>query len=165
MHGSKENDKEIFGYTAEEWDYIWSMMLVDRAWSLPAITDRYGNPLKDNLAPELFIKYIAHDIRCNILVFDLQLNIIQYCSANQLKDNNVVFDSPVLLYSTGNHFQSIHPVTSRKDFFDEYARNLERGQSTLNIEPLENSRQSESLLESSTKIVKGEEAFIDMTQE
>ena len=137
LHGSKENDKDKLGYTDHEWDYIWSSMLVDRAWSLPAITDHYGNPIKDNLAPELFIKFIAHDVRCHIIVFDLTLDIIQFCSANHLKSNNSIFDAPILLYCTGNHFQAVHPTN--QDYFVHYARNLEYSQSNANAEDLHTS--------------------------
>ena len=137
LHGSKENDKEKLGYTDGEWEYIWSTMLVDRAWSLPAITDKRGNPLKDNLAPELFIKFIAHDTRCHIIVFDLTLDIVQFCSANHLKNDNVMFDAPILLYSTGNHFQSVHPTN--QDYFIRYARHLELSQSNSNAENSVNS--------------------------
>ena len=56
------------------------------------------------------IKYIAHALRCHIIVFDLQLGISQFCSANYLKADNVTFNSPLLLYSTGNHFQSVLPI-------------------------------------------------------
>ena len=104
--GSKQNDKEVFGYSSEEWDYIWSTMLEDGAWSVPGIKDSSGNILKENYAPEILIKYIAHDLQCHIIVIDLQLGKIQFCSGNHIKDGNVVFDSPLIIYSTGTHFQS-----------------------------------------------------------
>ena len=126
MHGSKENDKDMFGYTDAEWNFIWSTMLSDGVWSVPAITDKYGNIVKDNLAPELFIKFIAHDVRCHVVVFDLILNRVQFCSANHLKDNNVLFDAPILLYNTGTHFQAVYPQNI--DYFVNYARDLEHSQ-------------------------------------
>ena len=126
MHGSKENDKDMFGYTDAEWNFIWSTMLSDGAWAVPAITDKYGNIVKDNLAPELFIKFIAHDVRCHVVVFDLILNRVQFCSANHLKDNNVLFDAPILLYNTGTHFQAVYPQNI--DYFVNYARDLEHSQ-------------------------------------
>ena len=81
-HGSKENDKLKLGYTDEEWNFIWSTMLEDRAWAVPAIRDEQGKFLKENDAPELLIKFAAHDLRCHIIVFDLKLNRIQFCSGN-----------------------------------------------------------------------------------
>ena len=59
LHGSKENDKEKLGYSDEEWSTIWSQLLEDGAWALPALKDNNGNYLKENLAPEMLIKYIA----------------------------------------------------------------------------------------------------------
>ena len=106
-HGSKENDKEKLGYTDKEWQLIWSLMMEDGAWALPSLKDEYGNFVKDNHAPELLIKFAAHDFQCHIIVFDLQLNRIQFCSGNHLKNNNVIFDSPLILYATGSHFQSV----------------------------------------------------------
>jgi len=137
--------------------YIWSTMLVDRAWSLPAITDKRGNPLKDNLAPELFIKFIAHDTRCHIIVFDLTLDIVQFCSANHLKNDNVMFDAPILLYSTGNHFQSVHPTN--QDYFIHYARHLEFAQSNSNAENSVNSDVQKDLVLSTPQM-----ASVDMVE-
>ena len=34
---SKENDKELFNYSDEEWSYIWTTMLEDGAWAVPNI--------------------------------------------------------------------------------------------------------------------------------
>ena len=127
LHGSKENNMEDLGYTQGEWEYIWSTMLENGAWAVPSITDEFGNPIKDNLAPEMFIKYIAHDVQCNIVVFDLTLGDVQFCSANHLKDNNVLFEAPILLYNTGTHFQSVHPLD--QEYFIQYARNIECNQS------------------------------------
>ena len=42
-HNSKQNDKEICGYSDEEWNYIWSTMLEDGAWAVPSIKDGFGN--------------------------------------------------------------------------------------------------------------------------
>ena len=106
-NGSKQNDKEILGYSDEEWDFIWTTMLEDKAWAVPGLKDNLGNIVKSNEAPEMFIKYIAHDIKCHIIIFDLMLGQVQFCSANHLQDNNASFDSPILLYCTGGHFQSV----------------------------------------------------------
>ena len=70
----------------------------------------------------MFIKFIAHDLKCNIIVFDLFNNTVQICSGNILKQNNVKFDSPLLLYTTGSHFQSVVPQDH--EFFMEYANEL-----------------------------------------
>ena len=59
---SKQNDKENLGYSDEEWDYIWTTMLEDGAWAVPSIKGDSGKVLKENLAPEMFIKFIAHDL-------------------------------------------------------------------------------------------------------
>ena len=104
---SHQNDKLLFGYSDTQWEYIWTTMLEDGAWAVPGIKDTHGNTMKENYAPEMLIKYIAHDLRCNIIVFDLVLDSIQFVSGNHLKSENVVFDSPLLMYSTGNHFQSV----------------------------------------------------------
>ena len=42
---SKQNDKELFGYSDEEWNYIWETMLEDGAWAVPSIKDDFGNTL------------------------------------------------------------------------------------------------------------------------
>ena len=99
-NGSLRNDKEIFDYSDVEWEYIWTTMLADGAWAVPAIKDAEGNVVKENYAPEMLMKYIAHDLKANILVIDLVLNIIQFVSGNHLKSDNVVFDSPLLMYCT-----------------------------------------------------------------
>ena len=122
-HGSKQNDKEIFGYSDEEWKFIWTTMMKDGAWAVPSVTDNLGNTIKDNNAPEIFIKYIAHDLKCHIIIFDLLLGQVQFCSANHLKDNNASFDSPILLYCTGGHFQSVLPKD--QEYFINYAKELE----------------------------------------
>ena len=116
-HGSLENYKETFDYSDSEWEYIWSTLIRDGAWDVSHIKDSSGNIVKENYAPELMLKFIAHDLRCHIVVFDLQLGITQFCSANRLKKNNAIFDSPLLMYYTGNHFQSVLP-TNRKSFID-----------------------------------------------
>ena len=66
-HGSLQNLKEVFGYSNSEWDYIWNTMKIDKSWNVPAIKDAIGNELKENYAPEIMIKFIAHDIRCQSL--------------------------------------------------------------------------------------------------
>ena len=42
-YGSKQNEKSNFGYNDEEWEWIWSTMIEDGAWAVPALTDREGN--------------------------------------------------------------------------------------------------------------------------
>ena len=122
-HDSKQNDKEILGYSDKEWNFIWDTMLEDGAWAVPDIKDSLGNTIKGNHAPEMFIKYIAHDLQCHIIVFDLLLGQVQFCSANHVKDENVSFDSPILLYSTGGHFQSVLPKD--QEYFINHAKELE----------------------------------------
>ena len=124
-NGSLQNDKLVFDYTDDEWELIWKTMLEDAAWAVPGIKDAYGNVIKENYAPEILIKFIAHDLKCNILVFDLLLNSVQYVSGNHLKLDNVQFDSPLLLYATGSHFQSV--VQQDHEFFVKYSEELEAG--------------------------------------
>ena len=123
-NGSQINDKDTLGYTDDDWNFIWSTMIEDRAWSVPGITDHTGKVVKENFAPEMFINYIAHDIRCNIIIFDLKLDRVRFCSANHLKSDNLVFDSPLLLYATGSHFQSVLPQDEK--FFEDLAKQLEK---------------------------------------
>ena len=122
-NGSKQNDKQLFDYSDTDWEFIWMTMLEDGAWAVPGITDSQGNVSKANFAPEMFIKYIAHELKCHIIVFDLLLNTVQFLSGNHLKNNNVMFDSPLLLYSTGGHFQAV--FQNDHEFFVRYARKLE----------------------------------------
>ena len=122
-NGSKINYKDALGYTDDEWYFIWSTLLEDGAWDVPSIKDSTGEIVKENFAPEMFIKYIAHELQCHIIICDLKLNRVQFCSANILKDNNLAFDSPLLLYTTGSHFQSVLPQNHR--FFEVYAKQLE----------------------------------------
>ena len=122
-NGSKENDKIILGYSDQEWEYIWATMIENGAWAVPAIKDMEENIVKENQAPELFIKFIAHDLQCNIVVFDLYNNTVEFCSGNQLLENNVKFVSPLLLYTTGSHFQSVIPKDNEN--FVQYAIELE----------------------------------------
>ena len=130
-NGSKINFKESLGYTDEEWYFIWSTMTEDGAWSVPGFPDSTGKVVKENFAPEMFIRYIAHAMQCNIIVFDLKLNGFQFCSANILKDDNVAFDSPLLLYATGSHFQSVLPQDH--SFFESFAKQLEIDNGTCHI--------------------------------
>ena len=129
-NGSLRNDKELLGYTDTQWEYIWNTMLVDGAWAVPGITDDKGNVIKENDAPELLIKYIAHDLRCHIIVFDLLLDRIQFISGNHLKQNNVVFQSPLLLYATGSHFQAVFQYDH--EYFINLAQELEKGNAVVN---------------------------------
>ena len=123
-NNSLQNDKAVFGYTDNEWQYIWSTMLEDGAWAVPSIKDENnGNIIKENFAPEILIKFIAHDIRANIIVFDLVLDNIQFVSGNLLKMDNVVFDSPLLMYSTGSHFQSV--LQTNYEYFVHLAKKLQ----------------------------------------
>ena len=122
-NGSKQNDKEIFAYSDKEWNYIWSTMMEDGAWAVPSVKDDFGHTLKENHAPEMLIKYIAHDLKIHIVIFDLVLGQAQFCSANHVKDDNALFDSPILLYCTGGHFQSVFP--ENHEYFINYARELE----------------------------------------
>ena len=122
-NGSLQNDKLLFGYTDSQWEYIWSTMLEDGAWAVPSIKDGDGNVIKENFAPEILIKFIAHELRCNIIVFDLVLDSIQFISGNHIKSDNVVFNSPLLIYSTGSHFQSV--FQEDHDFFINYSEELE----------------------------------------
>ena len=118
-NGSSQNYKELFGYTDDEWDYIWSTMIENGAWAVPSIKDETGTVIKENYAPEIMIKFIAHELKCNIIVFDLQLDRIQFISGNHIMSNNVIFDSPLLLYSTGSHFQSVFQTDY--EYFKDYA--------------------------------------------
>ena len=127
MNDSKCNDKVMLDYTDADWIYIWSTMIEDKAWAVPDLKDNSGNILKHNYAPELFIKFIAHDLRSHIIIFDLLLDIIQFCSGNHLKSNNVVFESPLILYYTGSHYQAV--FQRNHEFFIEFARQLEADQS------------------------------------
>ena len=122
-NGSKQNDKLLLGYSDMEWDYIWTTMLTDGAWSVSPLRDEEGKIVKENDAPEILIKYIAHVLMCNIIVFDLKLKRIQFLSGNHVKDNNVVFQSPLLLYNTGGHFQSV--MQKDHEYFIRLARMLE----------------------------------------
>ena len=47
-NGSKQNDKELFEYTDDEWEFIWTTMLEDGAWAVPSIKDNEGNTVKAN---------------------------------------------------------------------------------------------------------------------
>ena len=53
---------------------------------------------------------------CNIVVIDLYNNTVEFCSGNQLLDNNAKFDSPLILYTTGSHFQSGFPKLTMQNF-------------------------------------------------
>ena len=127
-NGSKQNYKVFFGYTDVEWEYIWSTLSQDGAWAVPNIKDLQGKVIKENWAPEIMIKFIAHDLRCNIIVFDLMLDRIQFISGNHVADDNVIFDSPLLLYSTGSHFQTV--FQTNHEFFSEYAKTLDKETNT-----------------------------------
>ena len=108
-NGSLQNLKQVFQYSDNEWEYIWSTMMEDRAWSVPAVTDSFGGFLKENYAPEMMIRFIAHDLKSHIIIFDLQLGSTQFCSANYLKKGNLSYENPIVLYYTGTHFQTVVP--------------------------------------------------------
>ena len=55
-NGSLENDKLLFGYSDDDWDYIWMTMLEDGAWAVSSIKDGDGNFVRENYAPEILIK-------------------------------------------------------------------------------------------------------------
>ena len=148
-NGSKQNDKLLFDYSDSEWEYIWSTMLEDGAWAVPSIKDKDGNTIKANWAPEILIKFIAHDLKCHIIVFDLVLNRVQFLSGNLLKSNNVVFDSPLLIYSTGGHFQSI--FQTNHEYFVNCAKQLEAENNLLEGEPSSKSLRKYSRQESDYK--------------
>ena len=132
MHGSKENEKLKFGYNDREWELILSMMDEDGAWDVPSLKDENSNFLKENFAPEMLIRYAAHELRSHIIVIDLQLMKMQLCSANFVRDNNVVFESPLILYATGNHFQSVFQVNH--EYFIQLAQQLEREATESSVE-------------------------------
>ena len=92
-------------------------MQEDGAWAVPAVKDKDANTVKENYAPEMLIKFAAHELKCNIIVLDLSLDTIQFCSGNHLRNHNVVFDSPLVLYSTGSHFQAVFHTDH--DFWSE----------------------------------------------
>ena len=123
-NGSKQNDKELFDYTDDEWEYIWSTMMEDGAWAVPDIKDSLGNNKKANFAPEIMIKFIAHDIRCHIIICDLLLDTVHFLSANHVQDGNVAFDSPLIIYYTGTHYQAV--FQKDHEFFIQYAKELEQ---------------------------------------
>ena len=123
QYGSKQNYKLLFGYTDTEWDYIWTTMLEDGAWAVPSIRNNEGEIMKENWAPEIFIKFIAHELKCHIIVFDLHLDRIQFISGNHVMSDNVRFDSPLLIYTTGSHFQAVFQTDH--EYFKNYAINLE----------------------------------------
>ena len=153
-NGSKQNYKVFFGYTDVEWEYIWSTLSQDGAWAVPSKKNDDGTVIKENWAPEIMIKFIAHDIRCNIIVFDLQLDRIQFISGNHIANNNVIFDSPLLLYSTGSHFQAVFPTDH--EFFHEYAKILDKENNSSSLESRANDIQvSDNCPENHSKSSKG----------
>ena len=153
-NGSLQNDKLLFDYTDGEWEFIWMTMLEDGAWAVPSIKDVNGDFMKENNAPEILMKYIAQDLKANIIMFDLQLNIVQFVSGNLLKPDNVVFDSPLLMYATGSHFQSV--VQTDHEFFINYAKELEaeNNPGVIQIEMNSYSNQSSRLNISLNKVKK-----------
>ena len=153
-NGSLQNDKLLFGYTDGEWEFIWMIRMEDGAWAVPSITDVNGDFVKENNAPEILMKYIAQDLKANIIMFDLQLNIVQFVSGNLLKPDNVVFDSPLLMYATGSHFQSV--VQTDHEFFINYAKELEaeNNPGVIQIEMNSYSNQSSRLNISLNKVKK-----------
>ena len=113
-----------FGYSFQEWEFMWSQMFENGAWDVPTLKNNDGSYLKENFAPEMMIRFAAHEIKCHIIVIDLQLSRIQFCSGNFLKDNNVIFNSPLILYATGNHFQSVFQIDH--NYWIQLASELEK---------------------------------------
>ena len=101
-HGSLQNLKEYFEYNDEESRYFWNTMIKDRAWSDPNIYDEMGNYKKQNFAPEMMIKFITIDIQCHINIIDLQLEMIQFCSGNYLKESHIISDMPIIFLVVNN---------------------------------------------------------------
>ena len=126
-------------------------MAEDGAWAVPAITDDNGRYIKENYAPEMLIRYAAHEIKCHIIVFDLQLMRIQFCSGNFLKDKNVVFESPLILYATGSHFQSV--MQTDHDFFRKLAMELEIENREMPVTESKDRPLAENFEESCAKVV------------
>ena len=156
-NGSLQNDKLLFGYSDADWEYIWMTMLEDGAWAVPSIKDADGNFAKENYAPEILIKYIAHDLRCHIIVFDLVLDSIQFISGNHLKSDNVVFDSPLLIYSTGSHFQAVLP--DDHEFFITYAKDLDAPNDMAVLETSNDEEKSNISMQMNTKVIQNTEAL------
>ena len=159
FHGSKENDKAKLGYTDYEWEIMWTQMLEDGAWAMPALTDKNGKYLKDNLAPKMLIKYIAHDLKAHIIVFDLVINCIQFCSGNHLKSNNVIFDSPLIIYATGGHFQAV--FQNDHAYFIELSNKLESQNKSVSQSNFQSSSSSEDTNSKSAKELTGKRAQKD----
>ena len=115
LNNSKQNDKILLGYSDNEWEYIWATMLEDGAWNVPHIKDSAGNITKHNYAPEMLIKYIGHDLRCHIIVFDLILN--KFSSAQQ-----IISSLKMLLLN--HHYYSITLEDTTKLFFNKIMNSL-----------------------------------------
>ena len=71
-HGSSQNDKDLLQYTDGQWRFIWTTMLEDGAWAVPSLRDAKGNTIKENYAPEMLIKFIAHELKCHIISYHVQ---------------------------------------------------------------------------------------------
>ena len=156
-NGSMQNDKLLLGYSDADWEYIWMTMLEDGAWAVPGIKDANGNLVKENYAPEILIKYIAHDLRCHIIVFDLVLDSIQFISGNHLKVDNVVFDSPLLIYSTGSHFQAVLPEDH--EFFIKYAKDLDAPNDIAVLETSNDEERNNISMQNNAKVIQNAEAL------
>ena len=139
-HGSKQDDKSLLGYSDMEWEYIWSTMLKDGAWSVSPLRDEEGKIVKENDAPEILIKYIAHVLKCNIIIYDLRLKRTQFLSGNHLTEDNVVFESPLLLYNSGGHFQSV--MQKDHEYFIRLAKTFEAEQEIPNKDQSKDSDQT-----------------------
>ena len=64
---------------------------------------------------------------------------IQFCSGNFLKDDNIIFESPLILYATGNHFQSV--FQKDHEYFIQLSHQLDMDNKSENVE---NSEQNDT---------------------
>ena len=79
-NGSMQNDKLVFDYTDGEWEFI-CLKMVHGLYLASQIEMKMLSKKKN--APEIMMKLVAHDLKSNIIVFDLQLNIIQVSSMSR----------------------------------------------------------------------------------
>ena len=64
------HEKLKFGYSDREWELIWSMMEEDGVWDVPSLKDNNGKFLKENFAPEMLIRYAAHELKSHIIALE-----------------------------------------------------------------------------------------------